>query len=62
MPGNISGIKVMKSAAGYYLGRSIGNEPFCRSSVEYWFDLADAQKALETGNWLRRESAGGGLL
>lgn len=61
MGGIISGIKVMQSEAGFYLGRTIRREPLCRVSVEYWFDRASAQKALETGSWTMR-MPGGGLL
>lgn len=43
--------KVLKSATGYYIGTWDG-EPYSRESQRYWNKREDAQKALDTGNWI----------
>jgi hypothetical protein len=57
--GKPSELKVMKSAAGWYIGRSYmewGSPlPYSRDSVEYFGSEEQANNALATGNWTRRE-------
>jgi len=62
---DISGLKVMQSAAGYYIGRdcteldvdgsgySLPNVPYSRES-EYYFCEQAAQQALDTNQWVPR--------
>ena len=47
-------IQVLKSAAGFYLGTSENGLPATRVSYEYWRTIAEAEHALESGNWTRR--------
>ena len=42
-------IKVLKSAAGYYIGTEEDSEPYCRLSEEYYTTEEKAQEALVTG-------------
>ena len=46
------GLRVCKSAAGYYIGVSLPEEgPICRASMEYWRTREAAEKALEEETW-----------
>lgn len=47
-------VRVLKSAAGYYIGTSDADGPVTRESVQYWAKKEDADKALETGLWTQR--------
>ncbi len=48
-------VRVLKSAAGFYLGTtSADGLPFSRESVEYWPSDVDAALALENGTWTQR--------
>lgn len=55
----ISELKVMKSAAGYYIGRSITEMgfpmPYSRESVEYYATQEEAQRALSDNTYTRRD-------
>jgi len=57
--GRTSELKVMKSAAGFYLGRSIMEMgfplPYDRQSQEYWATEEEAQNALKSGEYTRRD-------
>jgi hypothetical protein len=58
----VSEVKVMHSAAGYYIGREQFEDgiwwPYSRESVEYWPTLREAVAALSLGTWSsRREYA-----
>jgi len=44
-------LKVIRSAAGYYIGTEEDGMPYSRESMEYWTDAASAQMALESGDW-----------
>lgn len=45
-------LKVLKSAAGYYLGTlDQDGAPYSRESVTYWRSYEEAQAALESGAW-----------
>ena len=48
--------KVLKSAAGYYIGTEINGEPYSRESAHYWNCTADAKEALRTGDWQQRKN------
>lgn len=51
----ISDFKVLRSGAGYYIGRTIGNHiPYSRDSREYWKTLEEAREALVKGTWTLR--------
>lgn len=51
-------IEVLRSAAGYYIGQCCPEEgPISRLSAEYWKKEADAQAALESGDWTKRSWA-----
>lgn len=51
----ISSLKVMRSAAGYYIGRSTADgAPYSRDSLEYWRTAEEAQSALDNDTWTRR--------
>ncbi|TXG80204.1 MAG: hypothetical protein E6R13_08575 [Spirochaetes bacterium] len=56
--GQISELKVMKSAAGFYIGRSIMEMgfplPYSRESQEYFPTEEEAQNALDTGEYTPR--------
>ena len=52
--GQVSKLKVMKSAAGYYIGRSLTDEngtqvPYNRVSCGYYKTEREAESALESG-------------
>jgi hypothetical protein len=51
-------VRVLKSAAGYYLG-ALGSDgaPYSRESAEYWKAPLDATVALELGQWNARRHA-----
>lgn len=49
-------LRVLQSAAGYYLGTVDDEGPYSRESVEYWPDQSQAEGALETGDWTQREA------
>lgn len=57
--GQISELKVMKSAAGFYIGRSIMEMgfplPYSRESQEYFPTEADAENALKSGQYTKRD-------
>ena len=44
-------IKVLRSAAGSYLGTSDEDGPCSRESVEYWRSTEEARNALESDQW-----------
>ncbi len=47
--------KVMRSAAGFYIGTCDEDGlPFSRESTEYFPSQDQAEKALETGAWTQR--------
>lgn len=47
-------LKVLKSAAGYYLGTFCPEEgPISRES-QYFASKAEAQQALDTNSWIQR--------
>ncbi|WP_045861792.1 hypothetical protein [Teredinibacter purpureus] len=48
-------LKVMKSAAGFYLGTEFNDSPFTRESG-YYDSKDDAQTALEKGTWEQRHT------
>lgn len=49
-------LKVLSSAAGFYLGTIHPTEgPNTRESVEYWPTRKQAQDGLDSGNWTQRE-------
>lgn len=48
--------KVLRSAAGYYIGTEIDGEPNSRDSAYYWDCREDAEKALKTGDWKQRKN------
>lgn len=50
-------LKVLRSAAGYYLGTQDPEDgsPYSRESVEYWPTEAAAAEALSTGEWNQRD-------
>lgn len=51
----ISDFKVLRSGAGYYIGRTIGGHiPYSRDSREYWKTLEEAREALVKGTWTLR--------
>ena len=56
----ITDLKVMKSGAGYYIGRGCTEpdfpfeQPYCRDSQEYYATKEDAQSALDTDSWCPR--------
>jgi hypothetical protein len=50
-------LRVMKSAAGFYLGTADEDGPFSRESEEYWRTEKDASAALDHPNqipWTQR--------
>lgn len=59
----ISKIKVLKSAAGYYIGREYFDDemggwfPYSRNSEEYFRSYDAAEKALKTGEYTVRFNA-----
>lgn len=58
--GHYSNVKVLQSAAGYYIGTIFHgkdgfDEPGSRESEEYYKDKIDAEFALETKIWTQRE-------
>ncbi len=48
-------LRIMQSAAGFYIGTSDEEGPVSRESVEYWPNECAAAVALETGEWTQRE-------
>lgn len=50
-------LRILKSAAGYYVG-TVSDEfgPVSRESVEYWPTAAEAQAAFELGQWTQRRN------
>lgn len=51
----ISDFKVLRSGAGYYIGRTIGGHiPYSRDSREYWKTQEEATEALLSGKWTLR--------
>lgn len=54
---NPSNLQVLKSAAGYYIGRTDSEGfPYSRNSIEYWGNKIDAQTALDTENFTYRSN------
>lgn len=50
-------ITVLKSAAGFYIGRYCEEEgPISRESADYWPTFKQAQEALSSNCWLRRNN------
>lgn len=50
-------LQAMQSAAGWYLGTFDPDEgPCSRESVEYWDTQKEAEHALETGEWMQRDT------
>lgn len=47
-------LRVLKSAAGFYLGTFNDDGPFSRESVEYWPTIEQATQALNTDQWTQR--------
>ena len=47
-------IRVLRSAAGYYIGTTDEEGPVSRESVEYFPSSDVATTALETGQWEQR--------
>lgn len=55
-PENDLPLRVLTSAAGFYIGRYDENSgPISRESVEYWPYFDDAKLALDDGSWTKRE-------
>lgn len=58
--GDVTPLQVMKSNAGYYIGRACNEDgfpvPFSRESVEYFATRDDAEFALQTGIWTQRDN------
>lgn len=53
---NPSELKVLKSAAGYYIGRTDSQGfPYSRNSVEYWENKSEAEIALQKNNFTLRD-------
>lgn len=56
----ISELKVMKSNAGFYIGKSIYDDymkmdlPYSRNSIEYYGTKEEAQIALQTKSYTER--------
>ena len=50
-------VRVMRSAAGYYLGTQSDLGPVSRESVEYWPTESQAASALSNGEWSQRHDA-----
>ncbi len=61
----ISNLQVLKSAAGFYIGRTCQEklpsgkpdgfiQHYSRESVEYWPEFSQAQEAFETGKYTPR--------
>lgn len=49
-------LQVLESQAGFYIGTFDPQEgPISRDSLEYWPKREQAETALATGNWTRRE-------
>lgn len=57
--GQISELKIMKSAAGFYIGRSIMEMgiivPYSRESQEYFPTEQEAESALKSGQYTKRD-------
>ena len=43
--------KVLKSAAGYYIGATLEHKPYCRIS-DYYIDRKQAAQALKSGEFV----------
>lgn len=50
----ISELKVLQSAAGFYLGRTQDGMPYSRESVQYWPSRIAAADALKLNSFTRR--------
>jgi hypothetical protein len=50
-------LEVLKSAAGFYIGRSKDGLPYSRDSVEYWKDKSEAEKALKNNTYTPRNNS-----
>ncbi|OLP04538.1 hypothetical protein [Rhodoferax antarcticus] len=48
-------LMVMRSAAGYYIGTCSDEGPCSRESTGYYRHQADAQHALDAGEWNQRD-------
>ena len=48
-------VRVMRSAAGYYLGTQSDLGPVSRESVEYWPTEVQAASALSNREWSQRQ-------
>lgn len=48
-------LEVCYSAAGFYLGTYVDNEPYSRESAEYWTTREAAEAALAGGQWTQRQ-------
>lgn len=44
-------LQVLQSAAGFYLGTYDQDGPYSRESDCYWATRAEAQAALDSGDW-----------
>lgn len=51
-------LRVLRSAAGFYIGTSNEDGPVSRESIEYFETEDIAQSALKSGIWHQRSSAG----
>ena len=53
--GYVLPVEVLRSARGYYIGTSTDDiYSVSRESEEYWQTKAEAQQALDAGNWTQR--------
>ena len=52
----VSARMVLKSAAGFYIGRTCAQGPYSRESVEYYQEKDLAQRALEDDSFTFRSS------
>lgn len=50
-------LKVLKSAAGWYIGTFDNEGPVSRESKEYYQSESLANQALESSSWTQREQA-----
>jgi hypothetical protein len=49
-------LKVLESAAGFYLGTADDEGPVSRESVETFPDFVSAQRAMTSGRWTQRQT------
>ena len=49
-------IRVLRSAAGYYIGTADEEGPVSRESAEYWSGQEAAEQALEKDDWTQRQT------